>query len=130
MRASLTAIGIGAVATALLLSACGSPSGAALGPEDAPFEVPGEPVATTEVSLPKSYRYEPAVIEIEAGDTVTWTNEDDFPHNVHLLDGSDRTADLPIGESGSITFQDSGTIYYECSIHPQQMHGKIIVKEG
>jgi plastocyanin len=124
------AIMIGAVATALLLSACGSGGGEGSTPDDAPFEVPGGPVATTEVSLPKSYRFEPAVIRIEAGDTVTWTNEDDFPHDVHLLDGSDRTVNLPIGESGSLTFGDPGTIYYECSIHPQQMHGKIIVREG
>jgi plastocyanin len=121
---------IGAVATALLLSACGSGGRGASTPDDAPFEVQGDPVAATEVSLPKSYRFEPAVIEIEAGDTVTWTNEDDFPHNVHLLDGSDRSVDLPIGESGSIVLGDPGTIYYECSIHPQQMHGQIIVKEG
>lgn len=106
MRARLTAIVIGAVATALLLAACGSSDGAASGPEGAPFEVPREPVATTEVSLPKSYRFVPAVIEIQAGDTVTWANQDEFPHNVHLLDGSDRSADLPIGESGSITFAD------------------------
>jgi plastocyanin len=129
MRARLT-IAIGAVATALLLSGCASAGGEASSPQDAPFEVPGAAVATTGVSLPKSYRFEPAVIEIEAGDTVTWTNEDDFPHNVYLLDRSDRAVDLPIGESGSITFQEPGTIYYECSIHPQQMHGKIIVKEG
>ncbi|HEV8683057.1 MAG TPA: plastocyanin/azurin family copper-binding protein [Actinomycetota bacterium] len=129
MRVRLTIV-IGAMATALLLSACGSSGGAASSSEEAPFEVPGEPVATTEVSLPKSYRFEPAVIEIEAGDTVTWTNEDDFPHNVHLLDGSARTVDLPIGEGSSITFGDPRTVYYECSIHPQQMHGKIIVKEG
>jgi plastocyanin len=127
MRVRLTIVG--AVATALLLSGCGS-GGEASTPGDAPFEVPGEPVAATEVSLPKSYRFEPAVIQIEAGDTVTWTNEDDFPHNVHLLNGSDRTVDLPIGETASITFGDPGTIYYECSIHPQQMHGKILVKEG
>jgi plastocyanin len=121
---------IGAVATTLLLSACGSRGGEGSASDDAPFEVPGEPVATTEVSLPKSYRFEPAVIQIKAGDAVTWTNEDDFPHDVHLLNGSERTVDLPIGESGSITFDDPGTIYYECSIHPQQMHGKVIVREG
>jgi plastocyanin len=122
------AIVIGAVSTAFLLSACGSGGGS--NPDAAPFEVPGEPVAATDVSLPKSYRFEPAVIQIEAGDSVTWTNGDDFPHDVHLLDGSDRMVALPIGESGSLTFGNSGTIYYECSIHPQQMHGKIIVKEG
>jgi hypothetical protein len=44
-----------------------------------------------------------------------------FPHNVHLLDGSDRTIDLPLGASGSIAFEDAGTFDYECSVHPQQM---------
>jgi plastocyanin len=114
-------------ALTVALSAC---SASGENGSDAPFEVPGEPVATTSVDLPKSYRFEPAVIAVSVGDTVTWTNADDFPHNVHLLDGSDRTVDLPIGESGSITFEDLGTIYYECSIHPQQMRGKLIVEEG
>jgi plastocyanin len=93
----------------------------------APFEVPGEPVKTNEVELPKSYKFEPAVVEVEAGTSITWTNNDNFPHNVHLLDGSDRTLDLPIGDSGSFSFDESGTIYYECSLHPQQMRGKIVV---
>jgi plastocyanin len=84
-------------------------------------------VATTDVELPRSYRFDPAVITITTGSTVTWTNEDDFPHNVHLLDGSDVTKDLPIGSSASIGFDDAGTVYYECSIHPQQMHGEILV---
>jgi plastocyanin len=35
--------------------------------------------------------------------------------------------DLGIGESGTITFEEPGTIYYECAIHPQQMRGKILV---
>jgi plastocyanin len=91
----------------------------------APFEISGTPVDTTEVDLPRSYRFDPAVIEVTAGSTVTWTNGDDFPHNVHLLDGSDLVEDLPIGGSASITFDDPGTVFYECSIHPQQMHGKI-----
>ena len=34
----------------------------------------GEPVATTEVAMVKSYRFEPKTIAIEAGETVTWTN--------------------------------------------------------
>lgn len=111
-------------AGALGLAACSSGSAEL----EAPFQVPGSPVSTTTVDLPKSYRFEPAVIEISEGDTVTWTNKDDFPHNVHLLDGSDRTVDLRLGESGSLTFEEPGTVYYECSIHPQQMHGKIIVE--
>lgn len=97
-------------------------------PGQAPFEVPGEPVQTNTVQLPKSYKFSPAVIEVDAGTKVTWTNNDNFPHNVHLLDGSDRTEPIGIGESASITFDEAGTIYYECSIHPQQMRGMINVR--
>ncbi len=75
----------------------------------------------------KSYRFEPAVIKVGAGSEVTWTNEDDFPHNVRFLTGSDETHDLPIGDSVSVTFDEVGDFYYECSLHPQQMRGKVIV---
>jgi plastocyanin len=115
------------VAASFALVACSStePSGSA----EVPFDVPGSPVATDRVDLPPSYRFSPAVITIAAGTTVTWTNDDNFPHNVHLLDGSEATEDLPIGESASITFAEPGIVYYECSIHPQQMRGKVIVEE-
>ena len=94
---------------------------------EAPFEISEEPVATTEVDLPKSYKFDPVAITVEAGEEVTWTNNDDFPHNVHFLDGSDVTEDLPVGDSVTMTFDEPGDIYYECSIHPQQMQGKIVV---
>ena len=95
--------------------------------EDVPFELDAAPVKTTEVTAAKSYKFDPQVIEIEAGSEVTWTNEDDFPHNVHFLTGSDETHDLPIGESVSVTFDEAGDFYYECSLHPQQMRAKVIV---
>ncbi len=88
----------------------------------------GEPVATNRVELPKSYRFDPAEIVVDAGTTVTWTNQDDFPHNVHLLDGTDRTVDLPLDGEGTLTFQDAGVFDYECSLHPQQMRGTVTVE--
>ncbi|HEV3474488.1 MAG TPA: cupredoxin domain-containing protein [Actinomycetota bacterium] len=94
----------------------------------APFEVEGEPVATNTVDMPRSYRFEPAVIEIDAGTTVTWTNSDQFPHTVHLLDDSEVDENVPVGESIDIPFEQPGTVYYECSLHPQEMQGKIIVR--
>ena len=97
--------------------------------EQAPFELNAAPVETTEVTAVKSYRFDPEVIEVAAGSEVTWTNDDDFPHNVHFLTGSDETHDLPIGESVEVTFDEAGDFYYECSIHPQQMRGKVIVTE-
>ncbi len=106
-----------AVILALGLAACGGTT-----------EQESEPVRTDRVDLPKSYRFEPAAIEIDAGTTVTWTNNDDFPHNVHLLDGSDLTVKLPLGGTGSLTFDEPGTVDYECSLHPQQMTGTVVVR--
>ncbi len=97
--------------------------------EEAPFELDAAPVETTEVTAAKSYKFDPQVIEVDAGSEVTWTNEDDFPHNVHLLDESDETHDLPIGDSVSFAFDEAGDYYYECSLHPQTMRGKVIVTE-
>ena len=60
-----------AVAAAVLCAAaCG-------GGDDA-----AEPVATNEVTMAKSYKFEPSAIRIEAGDSVTWTNDDNFTHTV------------------------------------------------
>jgi len=112
------------VALAIVAVGC---SGGDVASGGVPFEVPGEPVATNTVELPKSYRFEPAVIAIDVGTDVTWTNRDDFPHDVTLLDGSGVSVDLPLGGSASMAFDDAGTVYYQCSIHPQQMRGKVIV---
>ena len=125
MRSRLLAV---LAASALLgLVGCSSSSSADSG---APFEVKGTAVRTDRVDLPKSYKFAPAVIEVKAGTTVTWTNHDDFPHNVTLLTGPDKTSKpLGIGDSASISFAQPGTVYYECTLHPQQMKGKVIVTE-
>jgi plastocyanin len=44
-------------------------------------------VATTRVEMPPSYRFEPAVITVRAGSTVTWHNSDHFTHSVSVLGG-------------------------------------------
>ena len=95
--------------------------------QHAQFELSRDPVETTEVTAVKSYKFDPQVIAVSAGSEVTWTNEDDFPHNLQVLDGSDATHDLPIGDSVRLTFDEAGDYYYECSIHPQQMRGKVVV---
>ncbi len=105
----------------------GTDNGSERASEEVPFELDAAPVETTEVTAAKSYKFDPQVIEVEVGAEVTWTNEDDFPHNVHFLTGSDETYDLSIGESASVTFDEAGDFYYECSLHPQQMRAKVIV---
>jgi plastocyanin len=86
-----------------------------------------EPARTNAVRLVKSYRFEPDSVTVTAGSTVTWTNEDDFPHDVTMLDGAKEKRPLSIGKSASITFAGTGTFRYQCSIHPQQMKGTVVV---
>lgn len=89
-----------------------------------------EPVATNEVNLPPSYRFEPAAITVPDGTTVTWTNNDNFTHNVRLLDDGGEVLDLPPGESVSFTFTGPGEHRYDCSFHPGDMSGVVVVTES
>jgi plastocyanin len=84
------------------------------------------PVATTEVQMAKSYRFDPKTIEIEAGDTVTWTNADNFTHTVQVDGQEDHKVER--GESVSIAFDTPGTYHYVCTLHKRDMDGEVIVK--
>jgi plastocyanin len=84
------------------------------------------PVAATEVQMVKSYRFEPKVIEIRAGETVTWTNNDNFTHTVEVDGQEDHKVEQ--GESFSIKFDTPGTYHYVCTLHSKDMDGEVIVK--
>ena len=105
-------LGLGALL--LVLAACGG-GGAAT----------ASPIATTTVDLPKSYKFEPAAIVVEAGSTVTWTNHDNFSHTVSV-EGDQPLAMAP-GESVTRLFATAGTYQYVCTLHPQNMKGSVIV---
>jgi plastocyanin len=85
-----------------------------------------EPVATTEVQMIKSYRFDPKVIQIAAGETVTWTNDDNFTHTVQVDGQGDHKVEQ--GESFTITFDTPGTYHYVCTLHSKDMDGEVIVK--
>jgi plastocyanin len=84
------------------------------------------PVATSAVSMAKSYRFDPKTIEIRAGQTVTWTNNDNFTHTVKV-DGQDDHK-VGRGHSVSISFDKPGTYHYVCTLHSKDMHGTVIVQ--
>jgi plastocyanin len=85
-----------------------------------------EPVATTDVRMAKSYVFEPGSIVVDAGATVTWTNDDNFTHTVKVDGQDDHRVDR--GDHVSITFETPGTYHYVCTLHRQDMEGKVIVK--
>jgi plastocyanin len=89
------------------------------------------PVVTTSVDLPPSYRFAPAAISVSAGATVTWTNHDNFSHSVAFLDGGlpAEPRIMKPGEAVTFTFAAPGTYHYQCSLHPQNMQGTVVVTE-
>ncbi len=86
------------------------------------------PVQINQVTMPPSYRFDPATIQVKVGDTVTWTNKDNFTHNVHLQGGINWVSKpLRPGDSATYTFTKAGTFPYVCDFHSQDMKGEVIV---
>ena len=85
-----------------------------------------EPVATNAVEMAKSYRFDPETVEIQAGESVTWTNEDNFTHTVEVEGQGDHKVGR--GESVSIKFEKPGSYDYVCTLHRHDMSGTVIVK--
>jgi plastocyanin len=84
------------------------------------------PVRTNEVTMVKSYRFDPEVIQVATGATVTWRNDDNFTHTVKVEGRGDHT--VKPGESVSITFSQPGTYDYVCTLHSHDMRGQVIVE--
>ena len=74
----------------------------------------------------QNFVFEPATIEIAAGDTVTWTNGDEEIHAVVASDGSFHSPGIDTDASWTQVFQKPGTYAYRCALHPQ-MSGTIVV---
>ncbi len=86
------------------------------------------PVETNKVEMPPSYRFDPPVIQVRVGTTVTWHNSDNFTHDVHLLgDINWHSEPLHPGGSATYTFTKPGTYPYVCDFHSQDMKGTVIV---
>jgi amicyanin len=86
--------------------------------------------ATHEVMI-MNMAYSPASLEVNVGDTVTWTNHDEAPHNVVVTDGPEEFSSptLEKGETYSFTFTKAGDYAYYCSIHPN-MKASVTVAGG
>jgi plastocyanin len=109
----------GLAAAALAAGGCGGNSRAA--------SLPGPP--NTIHVIMKNIAYNPAVIHAKVGQTVTWTNRDDAPHNVTYHSGPrfDSSPTFTDGHSFTLKLTKAGVINYVCTIHPG-MAGEIVVK--
>ena len=74
-----------------------------------------------------NFTFIPDTLEVPAGTTVVWTNEDDIPHALAAVGKAFKSGALDTDESFSFTFTSPGVFDYFCSLHPH-MKGKIVVK--
>lgn len=76
----------------------------------------------------KDKQFTKKTLTVKVGDSVKFTNNDPFFHNVFSLSDL-KTFDLgsyPKGQSKSVTFDKPGTYDIECAIHPNmQMKLKV-----
>jgi|HubBroStandDraft_1064217.scaffolds.fasta_scaffold00005_33 plastocyanin len=83
--------------------------------------------ATNQVKI-SNFTFGPNPITISPGDTVTWINGDDIPHNVRATGGGTwKCAVMDTDGTCDITFKVAGEFTYFCALHPK-MTGKVIVK--
>lgn len=80
--------------------------------------------ATNSVTI-RNFSFDPNVLTVKAGTTVTWQNRDSA---VHIIKSdSFQSQELNQGDKFEFTFKQQGTFDYICSVHPS-MKGKIIVE--
>jgi plastocyanin len=81
----------------------------------------GLPSLAAEIEIgQKNKRFSSTTIKAKVGDTLVFTNDDPYFHNVFSL--SDAQAfdlgSFPTGEKRRVVLKKEGTIVIECAIHP------------
>lgn len=74
-----------------------------------------------------NFTFSPKTLTVEPGTKVTWTNDDDIPHTIVLMDGSARSKTLDSDDTFSYRFDKAGTYAYICGLH-QHMRGEVVVR--
>jgi plastocyanin len=77
----------------------------------------------------KLFQFQPGRVQVKAGTTVTWINDDEIVHTV-TLDAKEKSFDAVLdgkGKSFSFTFTKSGIYTYYCDRH-EHMRGEIEVR--
>jgi len=81
---------------------------------------PTPAAAASQAVTMAQYAFGPASLTVHVGDTITWTNQDQAPHDVTTTSApvSLHSPTLATGQSWTYTFSQPGTYSYICSIHP------------
>lgn len=108
------------------LAACG---GQSTNPERADSPPGASEATSVKVAL---FRFQPATLQVPAGTTVTWRNDDAILHTVTAGDPGQPTGDFDEqladkGATASVTFDKPGTFKYFCARHPEAMRAEVTV---
>jgi plastocyanin len=67
----------------------------------------------------KNTAFDPASTTAKVGQTVVWTNDDSFDHNVTATAGQDfKSKNFGQGGKYARKLDEAGTIQYTCTLHP------------
>jgi plastocyanin len=64
------------------------------------------------------FAFQPAMLQVASGTTVTWTNTGNAPHTATSDSGAFDSGQLTSGQSFSQTFDTPGMYTYHCAVHP------------
>ncbi len=119
---------------ALGLGACGGDDDSGGGGSGGqPAESGGGGGGGTSVSL-ENIQFNPKDLTIKAGQTVTFTNKESVPHDVHKTSGpgddfsSGDPGGMQQGDTFKVKLDKPGTYEYVCEVHKPGMAGTITVK--
>lgn len=116
---------------AISLVACGGDDDDARAEEPAIEEVAGLDAAAVTIA---TFQFAPDPVEVTAGTTITFRNEDKINHSVTAGTRGDPTPEVfdglleDAGATFELTLEAPGTYDYFCSFHPGEgMTGQIVV---
>ena len=82
----------------------------------------------------KDIQFDPNDLTVKAGETVTFTNDESVPHDVHKESGpggdfsSGPDGGMQQGDTFKLKLEKPGTYKYVCHVHAPGMAGTITVK--
>jgi plastocyanin len=81
----------------------------------------GVQAAGTLTVVQRALVFDKASVSLAKGERITFTNEDEVIHNIHIFGPGDDQKDLGLQKPGatlSYTFDKAGSYMVRCNIHP------------
>lgn len=128
---------VGLLIALLAFAACGGSSGEDSGGEASGSDgeaagSDGGASGSNTVTM-QNISFTPDDIEVSAGDTVTWVNEEESASHTVTAGSEDDpsgefdSGNLDPGDTFEFTFEEPGTYGYYCDVHPGSMSGTVTV---